>query len=118
MEVFNGKLQSYIDSLDVKKRSKYTIKKDTYHEILKVLKSDSSNQSAKFKFWARKNFSIVQIGSQAFVHKKESNLPIIIHELIYEKILESHSAVGHSGRDKTWAEVVKILYLIFSSYKT
>ena len=61
---------------------------------------------------------MVQIGSQVFVHKKESNLPIIIHELIYEKILECHFAVGHSGRDKTWAEVATIFDIIFSFYRS
>ena len=106
MDFFNEKLQSYIDSLDVKKRTKYTIKNDAYREILKVLNSEICDESAKFKFWARENFIIVQIGSEPFVYEKESKLPVITHESMYEKIFECHLSVGHSGRDKTWAEVV------------
>ena len=106
MDFFNEKLQSYIDSLDVKKRSKYTIKNDSYREIVKVLNSEVSLETAKFKFWARKNFVLVRIGSEQFVYDLELNLPVITHDSIYEKILECHLAVGHSGRDKTWAEVV------------
>lgn len=105
MDAFNERLQSYIDTLDVKKRNKYTIKQKVYCEISKVLKLEYSNESAKFKFWARKNFVLMLIGLEQVVHDKKTNLPIITHELIYEKILECHLAVGHSGRDKTWAEV-------------
>ena len=106
MNAFNQKLQSYIDTLDVKKRTKYTIKDVTYGKIMKVLKSEICDESAKFKFWARQNFSLVQIGSEQFVYNKVSNLPVITYESMYEKILDCHLVVGHSGREKTWAEVV------------
>lgn len=105
MNVFNEKLQSYIDTLDIKKRAKYTIKNQTYGEILKVLKSDDTQESAAFKFWARNNFVLMEIGTERMVYDKKMNLPIITFESIYEKIFDCHTAVGHSGRDKTWAEV-------------
>ncbi|CAF2086643.1 unnamed protein product [Rotaria magnacalcarata] len=39
------------------------------------------------------------------IYATKYNLPLIPHEKIYEKIYECHIAVGHSGRDKTWAEI-------------
>jgi type II secretory pathway component PulL len=44
------------------------------------------------------------------IYSVKNDLPIIIHEKIYEKINECHIAVGHSGRDKTWAEVIIIFF--------
>lgn len=105
MDVFNKKLHSYIDTLDVKKRAKYTIKDQTYWEILKVLKGEESQESAAFKYWARQNFVLADIGTEQMLYDEKTNLPIITFESIYEKIRDCHTAVGHSGRDKTWAEV-------------
>ncbi|CAM4977148.1 unnamed protein product [Rotaria socialis] len=80
MNIFHQKLESYINSIDVKKQTNYTIKNDMYLDILNVLKSQNVNQLSKFK---------------------SGNLPLIAHEKIYE----CHIAVGHSDRDKTWAEI-------------
>ena len=105
MELFNEKMQAYIDNLDLKKRAKYTIKKDTYETILRVLKAEETNDSAKFRFWAKKTFMYVTIGAKEFVYNKKTNLPVVMHEDLFDKLQECHLAVGHSGRDKTWAEV-------------
>ncbi|CAM4932727.1 unnamed protein product [Rotaria socialis] len=45
--------------------------------------------------------SNVQIGLCELIYTTKSNLPLIAHEKIYE----CHIAVGHSDRDKTWAEI-------------
>jgi hypothetical protein len=111
MELFNEKIQSYINNLDVKKRDKYTIKNDMYSNILNVLKSKNTAVSAKFKFWVRRTFSLVEIGSSQLIYNKKNNLPLISHENMYEKIADCHKAVGHSGRDKTWAEVNIFVFL-------
>ncbi|CAM4830987.1 unnamed protein product [Rotaria magnacalcarata] len=105
MNIFYQKLESYINSIDVKKQTKYTIKNDMYLDILNVLKSQNVNQSSKFKFWVRNTFRLVQIGLCELIYTTKNNLPLIAHEKNYEKIYECHIAVGHSGRDKTWAEI-------------
>ena len=105
MDVFYERLKCYIEGLDIKKQAKYTIKNDTYEKILRILKSQDINMPSKFKFWSRRLFSLVRIGTSDFVYTKKTNLPLITHEQLFEKISECHIAVGHSGRDKTWAEV-------------
>ena len=61
MNVFNSKLQSYIDTLSESKRNKYTIKNDMHLNILNVLKSNDTNMTPKFKFWVRQTFKLVEI---------------------------------------------------------
>ena len=116
MDVFNNKLQSYINKLDEKKRMKYTIKNDMYLDILNVLKSNSINVSSKFKFWARQTFRMVQIGSSDLIYSIKTNLPLVTYEKLYEKITDCHTAVGHSGRDKTWAEVITFVLFYIIEY--
>ena len=116
MDIFNAKIQSYIDKLDVKKRTKYTIKNDMYLDILNVLKSQNINVSSKFKFLVRQTFRLVQIGSSDLIYVAKTNLPLITHENLYVKITDCHVAVGHSGRDKTWAEV--IIFVCILIYNT
>ncbi|CAF0723680.1 unnamed protein product [Adineta steineri] len=108
MDIFYSKLQTYIDSLDIKKRNKYTIKNDMCLDILSVLKEENNNVSAKFKFWAKQTFRLVKIGSTDFVYVKKNNLPLVTHEQIYYRVVDCHVAVGHSGRDKTWAEIKRL----------
>ncbi|CAF3372080.1 unnamed protein product [Rotaria socialis] len=105
MDIFYSKFQTYIDTLDIKKRNKYTIKSDMYLDILNVLKENNKNTSAKFKFWVRQTFRLVQIGSTDLVYVIKNDLPLVTHEQIYYRVVDSHVAVGHSGRDKTWAEI-------------
>lgn len=105
MDIFNSKLQFYIDTLAETKRNKYTIKNEMYLNILSVLKSNDINMTPKFKFWVKQTFKLIEIGSSELVYDVKKNLPLITFENLYEKIKECHVAVGHSGRDKTWSEV-------------
>lgn len=120
IDIFYVKLQTYIDTLDIKKRNKYTIRNDMYLDILNVLKEENKNISAKFKFWVRQTFRLVQIGSTGLVYAIKNDLPLIKHEEIYYRVADCHVAVGHSGRDKTWAEVNNFFILIYSiiSYRS
>jgi len=95
-----------LNTLDIKKRAKYTIRNEMRLNIINVLKMKDTNVSSKFKFWVRKTFCLVNIGSSELLYAKKQNLPLISHEEIYEKINECHTAVGHSGRDKTWSQVL------------
>ena len=81
MNAFNEKLQSYIDILDIKNRATYTIKIQTYGEILKVLKSKDSQESAAFKFWVRNNFVLREMGTDEIIYdeKKQTNKVAYYH---------------------------------------
>jgi hypothetical protein len=104
-QLFDNKLDSYINKLSSQKRAKYTINKQMYKDIFEILKGEPTSHSSKFKYWSRETFKLIQIGSKEIIYTKKNNLPLITHEDLYEKILECHTAVGHSGRDKTWFEV-------------
>ncbi len=104
-KLFDNKLDSYINKLSFQKRAKYTINKQMYKDIFEILKGEPTSHSSKFKYWSRETFKLIQIGSKEIIYTKKNNLPLITHEDLYEKILECHTAVGHSGRDKTWFEV-------------
>jgi len=104
-EIFYQKLNDYIETLDAKKRAKYTIKNSMYIDIMDVLKQNKTSVSPKFKFWVKKTFRLVHIASSDVIYVQKTDLPLITHEQIFYKVSDCHSAVGHSGRDKTWAEV-------------
>ncbi|CAF4190830.1 unnamed protein product [Rotaria magnacalcarata] len=108
MDIFYSKFQTYIDTLDIKKPNKYTIKNDIYLNILNVLKANYTDKSAKFKFWVRQTFRLVQIGSTDLVYVIKNDLLLVTHEQIYYRVVDCHVAVGQSGRDKTWAEIKRL----------
>ncbi|CAF3718439.1 unnamed protein product [Rotaria sp. Silwood1] len=118
MNIFYERFDSYINKLDIKKRNKYTIKDEMYLNITNVLKQEDVNASAKFKFWTRRSFRLMEIGSSHLIYNIKNNLPLITYEKIYEKINECHIAVGHSGRDKTWAEVLILIVLPLNNNTT
>ena len=59
----------------------------------------------------------MEIGSSDIIYHIKNNTPLITHEKIYEKINECHIAVGHSGRDKTLAEVFIFIYFFLNFKK-
>ena len=109
MEVFISRLKSYINKLDEKEREKYTINNDLYFNIMKVLKSEEIDVSTKFKYWVRRAYYLMNIGSTQSIYNKKTNLLLITQENMYDKINDCHISVGHSGRDKTWSEVDKFI---------
>ena len=108
MELFYARLDTHIENLNKKFRSKYVIKKTVYDNILSVLKGTSGD--AQFRFWVNKNFMLVTIGGLQVVYEKKSNKPVIIYEQIYKTIKECHERVGHHGHGKTWKEVIFYTY--------
>jgi hypothetical protein len=110
MNIFYDKLQTYINTLDIKKRNKYTIKNEMYLDILSVLKGENKDASAKFKFWVKQTFRLIHVALIDLVYDMKKDLPIVKHEEIYYRVADCHVAVGHSGRDKTWAEVNSLFF--------
>ncbi|CAF3273316.1 unnamed protein product [Rotaria socialis] len=75
-----------------------------YENILLVLRDSCGD--AQFKYWAQKHFTLVKIGDSNVVYSRgKVSRPVMIYEELYTKLHESHSRVGHHGRDKTWEEV-------------
>ena len=105
-ETFYTRVDQYVESIDVKKRSKHLIKMEMYNEIVEMLKAIDGKHQAQFKFWAKNRFNLVKIGEQDILYTIKEKLPVVIYENLFEKINECHIAVGHLGRDKTWREVI------------
>jgi hypothetical protein len=103
-EIFYSKLNTYVNALSVKRRSKYLISAETYNKILQVL-TNEKKYDPSFNFWAKRRFTVVTFGNQRTIYCIKEKLPIVIYENLFETINECHSAVGHLGRDKTWHEV-------------
>ena len=89
--------KSYLDSLSDKKRDKALITKATYLAVSAVLDNhdDSSQQSAAFRFWARKMFSF---DGECLIHDGK---PVATTEEIYSILVEYHYNTSHGGRDAT-----------------
>ncbi|CAF1111152.1 unnamed protein product [Rotaria magnacalcarata] len=96
MDIFNPKLQTYINTLSENRRIKYTIKNDMYSNIVNVLKSKDMSVSPRFKFWVKETLHLIHIGSSELVYVKKKNLPLITRANIFAKIAECHSAVGYN----------------------
>ncbi len=68
---------------------------------MKVLKSQEIQISSKFKLLTKQSFYLVRIGSSDSIYLEKTNLPLVTHERLFEKISLCYTDVGHSGRDKT-----------------
>jgi hypothetical protein len=52
-----------------------------------------------------KLYKLEKVGSKHLIYCAKSNSPVVTKEELFDKISRCHTNVGHSGRDKTWAEV-------------
>jgi hypothetical protein len=104
-QAFYAKVLAYMEELNGKKQDKYSIKAETYNQVVQLLKGTQGKYQPQFKFWAKKRFQLVKIGDQEILYSSKEKLPVVIFEQLFEKINECHTAVGHLGRDKTWHEV-------------
>ena len=90
----------------MKKQGKYLVKAETFSRVVLILKGVREKRQAQLRFWAKKHFYLEKIGEQDILYSLKEKLPVVSYEDLIEKINECHTAVGHSGRDKTWHEVI------------
>ncbi|KAG6865594.1 hypothetical protein C0991_001143 [Blastosporella zonata] len=103
--------EKYINSLAASRREKALISQAMFDRIWAVLHAhDVSAESASFRFWARKQFSLgkrkkpaassTEPSDSQTVVLHEANL-VAIQEQIYEILCYGHGISNHGGRDRT-----------------
>ncbi|KAF9040081.1 hypothetical protein BJ165DRAFT_1351346, partial [Panaeolus papilionaceus] len=114
---------NYIQSLTPRRQGKALISQAMFDRIWDVLhQPDCQSETAQFRFWARKMFTIskthrVTLGGGAeapdgfgdgpqevLLH---DNLLVAIQEQLYDLLCYCHGSTGHGGRDKTCALIRK-----------
>lgn len=109
---------AYINSLTPRRQGKALISQALFDRIWDVLhQPDSQGETAQFRFWARKMFTLSKthhsvIGGEnpdedpqeVLLH---DNLLVAIQEQLYDLLCFCHGSTGHGGRDKTCAQIRK-----------
>ena len=109
VESFNGMVDDYLGSLSVKKQAKALLTQQMYNDILTVLLNPTETKigTAQFRFWAKKMFKLVSTQVAHIV--LHENKPVAVKEQLYDVLVQCHGQANHGGRDKTAAQVSKIL---------
>ncbi|RXW22533.1 hypothetical protein EST38_g3304 [Candolleomyces aberdarensis] len=109
----------YIQSLTPRRQGKALISQAMFDRIWDVLHHPETQlETAQFRFWARKMFTIEQnyritLGvaegqewptQEVLLH---DNLLVAIQEQLYDLLCYCHGSTGHGGRDKTCALIRK-----------
>lgn len=105
---FYQQLDAHIQKLNMNNRETFCLPQNKYNKVLRVLSLDEKEacpEGPKFKHWAKKLYKLGMVGSQNIIFCKKSGCPVVAREEIFQTISTCHTNVGHSGRDKTWAEV-------------
>ncbi|KPI36501.1 uncharacterized protein AB675_4354 [Cyphellophora attinorum] len=108
---FDQIVQLYVDELSPKKRDKALITARRARNIRTVLMDTktTSVESAQFRFWVKKMFSLEQIGPagtpKSICH---SNKPVAVREKLFKILTRAHKACQHGGRDKTSLQVRRV----------
>ena len=110
---------SYIQSLTPRRQTKALISQSMFDRIWDVLhKPDCPKETAQFRFWARKMFTISknyrntlgaaanndEVLQEVLLH---DNLLVAVQEQLYDLLCYCHGSTGHGGRDKTCALIRK-----------
>ncbi|GAA5827650.1 hypothetical protein JCM11251_001770 [Rhodosporidiobolus azoricus] len=117
---FEALMRSYVANLSRKKREKALITSDLYDVVIEALLHpfNTRNGSSQDRFWAREHFVLDgdNLVRDAWLGKDLPPITAPAHTLrlvvkeddAYDRILEVHEAIGHKGRDKTFAKVQKL----------
>lgn len=104
-------LEKHINSLSERFREKSVIKQSFYNDIVKCLllpkEKPSGLFSAKFNYWVKQNFIIINIAGVNIACCIKSRKTICIYESYFKVIGEAHANISHGGRDKTIFELNK-----------
>ncbi|ETN42444.1 uncharacterized protein HMPREF1541_01599 [Cyphellophora europaea CBS 101466] len=123
---FDEVLNEYVRGLSPKKQDKALIGARRARNIRTVLmdKKTTTVESAQFRFWVKKMFSLKQIGSggpvcippslsgclltstqKSICHDQK---PVAVREKLFKILTHAHKSCQHGGRDKTSAKVRRI----------
>jgi len=107
---------AYLCSLTPRRQGKALISQALFDRIWDVLhQPDSPGETAQFRFWARKMFTLSKTYHSTVGGENEGpqevllhdNLLVAIQEQLYDLLCYCHGSTGHGGRDKTCALIRK-----------
>lgn len=110
---------AYIQSLTPRRQGKALISQALFDRIWDVLHNpDSQGETAQFRFWARKMFTLSKTHRSTLSGLNKPNNPpqevllhdnllVAIQEQLYDLLCYCHGSTGHGGRDKTCALIRK-----------
>jgi hypothetical protein len=107
--LYYEELEKYIGSLSEKFLKKCVIKRNVYHDIVRCLLlpkgKPSGLFSAKFIYWVKHHFMLIQIAGVELGCCIKSKKNICVYEDYYKVIGEAHATISHGGRIKTIHEL-------------
>ncbi|RMD42272.1 hypothetical protein DV735_g2847, partial [Chaetothyriales sp. CBS 134920] len=110
---FDELVRDYVGGLSPKKQDKALIHARRAANILAVLvdKKTTAVESAQFRFWVKKMFTLLPNDPSIPDRKKKichEGKPVAVREKLFKILTRAHKACQHGGRDKTSAQVRRV----------
>ena len=108
-DTFNKIIEQYITNLPVYKQEKSLINSDLYNIIKEILLNPKNNNisNKNTHVWAKRKFKLEEITPGDYrVLVKESLLPVLTIENMYEIFCRTHAEITqHGGQRQTWTSI-------------
>ncbi|KAL2424434.1 hypothetical protein ABEF94_010941 [Exophiala dermatitidis] len=112
---FDSLMKRYVQGLSPKKQDKALIHARRAANIRQVLidKKTTSIESAQFRFWVKKMFTLQPGEGKAPEARKicHEGKPVAVREKLFKILTKAHKQCQHGGRDKTSAQGTEGAYL-------
>ncbi|KAJ9617725.1 uncharacterized protein PV06_01650 [Exophiala oligosperma] len=109
---FDELMKRYVQDLSPKKQDKALINARRAANIRHVLidKKTTSIESAQFRFWVKKMFTLQLADGKPPEHRKicHEGKPVAVREKLFKILTKAHKQCQHGGRDKTSAQVRRV----------
>ncbi|KAL2415348.1 hypothetical protein ABEF91_004990 [Exophiala dermatitidis] len=109
---FDSLMKRYVQGLSPKKQDKALIHARRAANIRQVLidKKTTSIESAQFRFWVKKMFTLQPGEGKAPEARKicHEGKPVAVREKLFKILTKAHKQCQHGGRDKTSAQVRRV----------
>ncbi|EXJ93560.1 hypothetical protein A1O1_01952 [Capronia coronata CBS 617.96] len=109
---FDELMKRYVQDLSPKKQDKALIHARRAANIKQVLidKKTTSIESAQFRFWVKKMFTLQPPDGKAPELRKicHEGKPVAVREKLFKILTKAHKQCQHGGRDKTSAQVRRV----------
>ncbi|KIW18184.1 hypothetical protein PV08_02472 [Exophiala spinifera] len=109
---FDELVKRYVQDLSPKKQDKALINARRATNIRHVLidKKTTSIESAQFRFWVKKMFTLQSADGKPPEHRKicHEGKPVAVREKLFKILTKAHKQCQHGGRDKTSAQVRRV----------
>ena len=105
---FYDLLEQHILKQNEKYRENGCIPQEKYEKIVDTLNCENGRKVMLEPISSSGVIStskLKKIGARDLLYCKKTSCPVVTKENIFDTLVRCHERVGHSGRQKTWAEV-------------